>query len=532
MKPLVWITGLISVLGAGAAIANITTDSLNQTGIDALRLNTAPYNLTGRKIAIGQIEVGRPGQFGLDKAVSNLRSTTVAQVFYRNQPAKSNRNVDAHAMAVAGLMVGTAKALPGIAPQARLYSAAAGVTRRSGQPQDCSTAQHIAQQNGGDVRAINFSFGESLRHDPRSRKAVLDGNALLTQCLDWSAREHDVLYLVAGNQGKGGIPIPTDTFNNMVIASSMRVKGVFTKVDYANISDPHPGIAARIIGMETNVGLRRSVSLIAPGNQIGLWSMNNQPFRESGTSFAAPHVTATIALLQEYGDRQLRQKRPNWSTDSRRHQVMKAVLMNAAEKLKDEGNGLKLGMSRTILTKTNRTWLDSDAHQNWTIPLDAQMGTGQLNALRAYQQYSPGQRGPSQRTPAIAWDYRSVSTQAPYQEYVFEKPLRQGSYVAITLAWDRHVDLMDTNRNGQYDVGETFRDQGLNNLDLYLMRAEEHDAANSIGTSTSRVDSVEHLFHPIPQTSRYKIRVQFRQRSFAYNASTQPYGLAWWTVAR
>jgi hypothetical protein len=191
-----------------------------------------------------------------------------------------------------------------------------------------------------------------------------------------------------------------------------------------------------------------------------------------------------------------------------------------------------LGMSRTILTKTNHTWLDSDAHQSRTIPLDAQMGTGQLNALRAYQQFSPGQRSPRQGIPAIAWDYRSVSTQVPYQEYVFETPLRQGSYVAITLAWDRQVDLMDTNRNGSYDVGETFRDRGLNNLDVYLMRAEEHDSAQSIWSSESQVDSVEHLFHQIPQAGRYKIRVQLRQRSFANNESTQPYGLAWWTVAR
>ena len=47
--------------------------------------------------------------------------------------------------------------------------------------------------------------------------------------------------------------------------------------------------------------------------------------------FAAPHVTGTVALLQEFGDRQLRAKtqpspadridRSNWSLDARRHEA-------------------------------------------------------------------------------------------------------------------------------------------------------------------------------------------------------------------
>jgi hypothetical protein len=89
------------------------------------------------------------------------------------------------------------------------------------------------------------------------------------------------------------------------------------------------------------------------------------------------------------------------------------------------------------------------------------------------------------------------------------------------------VELQDQNRNGEYDINESFRDRGLNNLDLYLMRAEDNDPANSIWASVSEVDSVEHIFHPIPTTGRYKIRVVYHQQ---VNQSTQPYALAWWTV--
>ena len=106
---------------------------------------------------------------------------------------------------VAEVMIAQDKYLKGIAPQAKLYASAVGSLNEGGQPQECLASQHVAQQNSGDVRAINFSFGESLDRDERD-EAKLDGKALLTYCIDWSAKHHDVLYIVAGNQGKGGIP--------------------------------------------------------------------------------------------------------------------------------------------------------------------------------------------------------------------------------------------------------------------------------------------------------------------------------------
>jgi len=37
-----------------------------------------------------------------------------------------------------------------------------GSLKTGGQPEECLSAQHVALQNGRDVRAINFSFGETL----------------------------------------------------------------------------------------------------------------------------------------------------------------------------------------------------------------------------------------------------------------------------------------------------------------------------------------------------------------------------------
>jgi len=554
LRPLTWVAGGFSTialstiaLSTTAGVADfLQSSSVGAAGIDALRLHAPPYNLIGRKIAIGQVEIGRPGQFGIDKAVTQNRAVPLTRVFFRDAPARVNMNVDGHAQHVASIMISAAKGLRGVAPGARLYSSAAGTPKRYGQPEECLSAQYVAEQNGGDVRAINFSFGEALRQDPRPNP-VLDGNALLTQCIDWSTRVHNVLYVVAGNQGKGGISIPTDNFNGINVAFTTRLEGIFRKLDFANLGDAS-GSGAAIAGIETNVGARRAIGLVAPGNDVSLVALNGNLTTSSGTSFAAPHVTATVALLQEYGDRQLRVscKQPGcslpWTLDARRAQVMKAVLLNSADKIQDAGDGLALGMSRTILDKNNRSWVESDAYRDRSVPLNTQMGVGQLNAFRAYQQFSPGQYSPATTVPAIGWDYRTVAVKAKgegtkvknveaeapsFQDYVLEQPLQKGSYVSATLVWHRLVELVDKNNNGEFDLEEGFRDRGLNTLTLYLMRADDNDVKQSLWSSISDVDSVQHLFHPVPATGRYKIRVQFHRQ---VNNPIQPYALAWWTV--
>ena len=514
-------------------------------GIDALVLHQPPYNLTGRKIAIGQVEIGRLGQFGFDKVAPRNRALPAAGVFFRDQRAERDEYVDDHAHNVASIMVSSDKAVPGVAPDAKLYGAAAGRVNPQGQPEECLTTSRVARQNNDEVRAINFSFGEALSRDPRP-DARLDGNAHLTLCVDWSARVHDVLYVVAGNQGGGGISIPTDNYNGVNVSFSKLWQGSFSKVDFANLGDELERIGQSREGLERNLNGRRSIDLVAPGHNINLLDLDGRTIRSSGTSFAAPHVTATVALLQQYGDRQgmalngsgadsteSGSTESGWIIDnSRRHEVMKAVLLNAADKIEDRGQGRYLGMTRTLLDQKNRTWLQSPAYRDPATILDLQTGAGHLNAFRAYQQFSAGQQSGG-AVAAIGWDYNQVSaignnTEGPrFQDYVLAQPLQGNTFVAITLTWDRWVELRDTNGNDQYDLGETFVDRGLNNLDLYLMPAEATDVSQSIWSSVSRVDCTEHIFQEIPRTGRYKIRVQYGDQ---INEAVQPYGLAWWGV--
>ena len=529
---------LAGVVGVGVPALALST-SVGSGGIDALRLHGEPYKLTGRKIAIGQVEIGRPSQFGLDKVAGADMPVKVGRVFFLDQPPNPNQYVDGHAANVASVMVSQDKALRGVAPDALLYAAAVGPIRgRSGQPEECFASQQIALSNGGDVRAINFSFGESLSRDPRINP-VLDGNALLTQCIDWSQRVHDVLYVVAGNQGSGGIPIPTDNFNGINVAYSREVNGQFTKVDFANLSSEPDFRSRRSRTPETNVGDRRSVNIVAPGSQIDVINPDGDSRVVSGTSFAAPHVTATVALLQEWVDRQIRSE-ADWSLAAREPMVTKAILLNSADKIEDSGDGLRLGMTRTLYDESNQTWLDSDAYMDPRRPLHSDLGTGHLNAYRALQQLQGGQWSTNESVAVIGWDFGTAESSLPpnlprttdtvlQRDYAFEAPLQGGSYLSATLAWERLVVLTDENSNGFYDLGESFEDRGLNNLDLYLMRAEDNDIADSVWSSVSEVDSVEHIFTQIPETGNYKLRVVYRQR--VEDNLAQNYAIAWWAMS-
>ena len=500
--------------------------SVRKLGIYADYLHKKPYNLTGQKIAIGQVEIGRPGRFGFDKIVAWNPNFQLAGIYYQNKAVKANSNLDNHAAMVAAVMISKDKKLRGVAPNAKLYASAVGALKGSGQPQECLTSQHIAQQNGGDLRAINFSFGESLEQD-HHKDYKLDGSSLLTQCIDWSSRVHDTLYVIAGNQGQGGIPIPTDHYNGITTAYTTKQKGVYTKIDFPNLSALPVGIGRSLIKKEINFGKRRAINLVAPGGKVSIYDLSGIIQKVSGTSFAAPHITGSIALLQEFGDRQLKYKKSNWSLDSRRHEVSKAVLLNSADKLQDNGNGYLLNMTRTILSKSHYSWLQSEAYHNPEIPVDIQMGIGQLNVLRAYQQFSAGQWKPNNLVPPIGWDYGNV-TKNNSQDYSISKPLHSNTYISITLVWDRLTELNDKNANQKYDLGESFNNRGLNNLDIFLMPTKTNNISQSVCASISRVDNLEHIFCTIPKTDHYKIRVQYTNQA---NKPHQSYALAWWSVS-
>lgn len=514
-----------------ASLITIGPNGINSQGL----FDADGELLDGTGIAIGQVEPHRPGDAQVGDSPMFRNSTIDPNaVFVRDGAPIPNDagTIDNHASWVAGVMISSDTTRRGVAPSAQLYASAFDPAAPFFDEQAALSAQHIALQNSGDVRAINMSFVIPLD----SPEHVRDGNQLLTQFVDWSASNDNVLYVVAGKNttNPAGFSIPAENFNGLTVAATARVGGVYSRV--ATIND----------FSEDATGLRTSVSLLAPGDDVEVAGLNNLGSIEDGRSIAAAHVTGTVALLQQYADERIDASAVGWTgtfetqPTAHRHEVMKAVLMNSADKLIDDGTfapeGSLLGMERTVLDQQGNNWLVSEANDDSTltgagdIPLDDQMGAGHLNAKRALQQFLPGEfDSDGADVPSIGWDYGMTSGEDDTNVYHFGEELQAGSYISLTLAWDRVVEFdTDGGTLGMYDIGDTFEeytetdpyaDDVINDLDLKLYGPTFLEAQ-----SISLEGTLEHIFFEIPVTGNYRFEVE----QFDADVGTQNYAVAWW----
>jgi hypothetical protein len=350
------------------------------------------------------------------------------------------------------------------------------------------------------MRAINVSYGRA----PQEGEAT-DGSVHWSEFIDWSTAAHDVLYVVAGAELDVPSGIPEDNFNGISVGASDRTaaapNGFFRQV-WAGTEltfDPE--------------GPRTSIDILAPGVGITLPFPDNGIGLNTGTSFAAPQVTGAVALLQRFAVLESSDPvfNPRFNEESyKQPEVMKAILLNSADKLA----GVH-GSGREVIKINGDNWLDTLAYGSPFQSLDEEMGAGHLNVRSAVENFRPGEYDTG-TVPPIGWDFGSIGG-AGTMEYVIDQDV--SGWVAITLAWNRTVQSTELAGSDNYVSGDQFFNSTLNNLDLYLLDANNNSV---ISSSTTLDDNLEHIFAEVP-SGQYKIQVHYNDFG-----DDLDYGLAWW----
>lgn len=494
----------------GANVANL---------IGASRFYSA--GITGQNTIAANVEAGQVwnGHETLQH-VTNFVTPAGALQTVAGQP-----EFDRHATWV-GMMIGGRNGgvnqgtwQPGIAPGTDLRSGAIA-TAWGGSAYSLgfnASAATLAGAYGaffGSADVINSSWGGT---DP-------SGNSLRATITDGLANQNRTTAFVvsAGNDGPGANTVgsPGSGYNNITVAALQNngsnvynSVAAFSSRGPQDYWDPVNGTIA---------GVRAAVDIAAPGTDLqsayygGQTGGNNPSLAGSpsgpaggpafyssglgGTSFAAPITAGGVALLDSASraDAGLA-----GNVNSRDARVVKAVLMNSADKIPGWSNG-QANVGGIITTTQSLDWAS---------------GAGALNLDRAYDQYiTAGTRDVTGlgggTVEEVGWDYGEVAL-GQTNRYLIDDYLLGGSLFTVTLDWFRERTFSLTGLVAQ-DIGQA-------NLDLIIMDI----ISNSIiAHSISTYNNVEHLSFLLPSTSRYAIDVSYIGNLFG-SLNAEQYGLAW-----
>jgi subtilisin family serine protease len=327
----------------------------------------------------------------------------------------------------------------------------------------------------------------------------------------------------AGNRGSAGTVGDPGLAKNVITVGALT--GAAGEQPYSSIapySSRGPSDFVLATGATTGTRLTAAtapIDLMAPGDPLTLAAYggasggNTGGFNNlaadgytagaTGTSFAAPIVAGAAGLVVDAA----RGRGFERGGDGR---VVKALLMNSADKLPGWSNGLaEVG---GVLTTTQGV--------DWT------MGAGRVNMARAYDQQLlgtadvPGLGGGV--VGDLGWDFGVVGAGAA-NDYAFASTLAAGTPLTATLAWFAS-DLLDL---GTLAVSSAnFGAQDLLTLEL---RRVEGDGDRLIAQSIAPYNLNQHLSMTVPQDGRYFLRVNWAGSAYDLigKADSEAYGLAW-----
>jgi hypothetical protein len=406
----------------------------------------------------------------------------------------------------------------GIAPGTRIASAAlATATNADGSfsiSSNSLTAYNYAATHG-DV--LSTSIGDS---------SDLSGIGTLSGLLDSLAvaNPNTTIVAAAGNSGPtvGSVGGPASGYNSISVGALASPTNYNVVASFSSVS-PQP--TAWYDGTNTflyknGAATRPGVDLVAPGTNIVLPATittngNNLSFTYyslAGTSFATPLVAGGAALLDSLAKSATSLAGiTNAATQS---VVVKAVLMNSADKLPGWNNGQQI--QQGVITTMQA--------------LDWAMGAGRMNLNAAFTQYTTAAyvttssglsySGFNLSVASTGWGY-GTALLGGVNDYTLAHELFAGQQIAVTLDWLR-------DRSWSSSLGD-YVDLAQAELDLMIYQLMPGGADQLVAESISPVSTTQELYFQLTASGNYEIKVGYSTNLFELSGSyaSQNYGIAW-----
>jgi len=376
---------LIVSLGSSPAWA------LNQAqGPAGSNFSNAHVTATGNNVDIGVIEVGTAANHGLVAGSHNVNNLSDDRWYNQAAPplgaapANSAGAGSTHATLVADIIGRAAGGgISGVAPDANLFVGninASFNTHGTGQETSALRAATDWLERNNGVHLFNHSWENGQTRD--------------AAYLDWQTQQRDTLHvLAAGNMNPNGLGDVALVYNGLTVG---------------NLNGNR-----RAASSDFDAGTRSKPDLMAPGTNISNGTLNN-----TGTSFAAPQATGVASMLVEEG----LSLGDGISGD---RMAVRAIMMNSARKrgiggtnaanasildnagtvsgTGDDGDYLLGGKLRPGGNTNNTAPATASwTPEQWSItggrnlvtlsPLDDELGTGALDAVRALEQHAAGEQ--------------------------------------------------------------------------------------------------------------------------------------------
>ena len=401
----------------------------------------------------------------------------------------------------------------GIAPLTSLGSAALATVTNADDSFDISTSSVSAYgYAAAHANVISTSIGDSS--DPA-------GVGLLSLVVDSAAtaNPNTTIVAAAGNDGPSGGTVggPASGYNSISVGALDGPTNYNTIASFSSIG-PQPTAwydGTNITYYGGGIATRPGVDLVAPGTSLvvvqSISSNSYTYYSLAGTSFATPLVAGGATLLNSVAITTFAPALTNAATQS---VVIKAVLMNSADKLAGWDNGQQI--TNGVITTTQA--------------LDYALGAGELNLATAFAQYTtsahvgtyPGLSltGFSDPVQNEGWGY-DTATLGGTNSYRLASELYSGEQIAITLCWLRD-SAWSSALSDYVDIAQA-------ELDLMVYQVLPGGSDQLIAQSISPVSTTQELYFQLQNSGNYLIAVDYSTNLFDLSGtySSQPYGIAW-----